>query len=417
MALSQHTVPPEAAGTRLDSWLTAQLDGVSRSRVQLLLEQESVLVDGACAKPSLRLEGGEQVEVLREPVLPPLRATPEAIPLDIIYEDNDMSVVNKPAGMLVHAGAGARGEEPEAGLAEADHDADEQAETEIAEATPASPGNSMLSADTAARSYRDRGTLVNALLHHYGELSSGAGDSLRPGIVHRLDRQTSGLILVARNDATHAKLSAMFADRALRKTYLTLVHGHVKADRGTVNAPIGRDAVRRTRMTTKRVNGARSAISHYLVERRLQTRFGLFTLLRVRIETGRTHQIRVHLSSIGHPVVGDTLYGAPGEVRAEGEQRVMKKSKRRALETLSLPRNFLHAAELELAHPRTGEPLVFRAPLPEELTGFVAALEQAPAADEEAPPTLNMQAEHDQDEEDSAENCRPAVRRPRRATS
>ena len=216
---------------------------------------------------------------------------------------------------------------------------------------------------------------MNALLHHYQELSSGGGDPLRPGIVHRLDRQTSGLILVARNDAAHAKLSAMFADRALRKTYLALVHGHVEADRGTVNAPIGRDAIRRTRMTTRRVHGARAAISHYRVERRLGTRFGAFTLLRVRIETGRTHQIRVHLSSIGHPVVGDNLYGAPKEIRAEDGQRVMKKSRRRALATVSLERNFLHAAELELQHPRTGEPLRFQAPLPEELVSFMATLE------------------------------------------
>ena len=362
MALSQHVVPVEAAGTRLDSWLTAQLDGVSRSRVQLLVEQESVLVNGASAKPSLRLEGGEQIEVLREPILPPLRATPEAIPLDIIYEDGDMSVVNKPAGMLVHAGAGAR--------------SDESAADDDPEALP-------------VENARDRGTLVNALLHHYGQadqLSSGGGDPLRPGIVHRLDRQTSGLILVARTDATHAKLSAMFAERALRKTYLTLVHGHMEKDRGTISASIGRDTIRRTRMTTRRVHGARTAISHYIVDRRLTTRFGKFTLLRVRIETGRTHQIRVHLSSLGHPVVGDTLYGAPREVRAEGDQKVMKKSRRRALDSMALDRNFLHAAELELAHPRTGEALAFKAPLPQELAGFLVALEQEPDAEQDAGP-------------------------------
>ena len=385
MALSQHTVPVEAAGTRLDSWLTAQLEGVSRSRVQLLLEQESVLVDGACAKPSFRLEGGEQVEVLREPVLPPLKATPEAIPLDILYEDADLSVVNKPAGMLVHAGAGARANESVPDESVPDESVPDESVPDGGEAAP------------PVENVRDRGTLVNALLHHYGQLSSGGGDALRPGIVHRLDRQTSGLILVARNDATHAKLSAMFADRALRKTYLTLVHGHMEAARGTVNAPIGRDAIRRTRMTTRRVHGARSAISHYLVERRLTTRFGAFTLLRVRIETGRTHQIRVHLSSLGHPVVGDTLYGAPREIRAEGEQRVMKKSRRRALETLSLPRNFLHAAELELAHPRTGEPLKFCAPLPEELTGFIAALERDPERDSERDPEDNAEDDSEQE--------------------
>ncbi len=379
MALSQHTVPAEAAGTRLDSWLTAQLEGVSRSRVQLLLEQESVLVDGATAKPSLRLEGGEQVEVLREPVLPPLKATPEDIPLDIIFEDDDMSVVNKPAGMLVHAGAGARSDEAapveDESVAASDEVLEEDSEAGEEAAAVIVP---VVSIEPPRENFRDKGTLVNALLHHYGQLSSGGGDALRPGIVHRLDRLTSGLILVARNDATHAKLSAMFAERALRKTYLTLVHGHMEADRGTVNASIGRDHIRRTRMTTRRVHGARNAISHYKVERRLTTRFGPFTLLRVRIETGRTHQIRVHLSSLGHPVVGDTLYGAPREVRATGEQKVMKKSRRRALETIALDRNFLHAAELELAHPRTGAPLAFAAPLPAELRGFLDTLENEP---------------------------------------
>ena len=392
MALSQHTVPADAAGLRLDSWLTAQLDGVSRSRVQLLLEQGSVLVDGAGAKPSLRLEGGEQVEVLREPVLPPLKATPEAIPLDIIYEDADLSVINKPAGMLVHAGAGARGEEEDAAAAELAGESSvavETSEDEDPDLDLAQPGlgdaASEVPVEPAPRQSRarDRGTLVNALLHHYGQrldqeqaqLSSGGGDPLRPGIVHRLDRQTSGLILVARNDRTHAKLSAMFAERALRKTYVALVHGHLPQDRGTVNAPIGRDAIRRTRMTTRRVQGARTAISHYMVERRLSTRFGPFTLLRVRIETGRTHQIRVHLSSLGHPVVGDNLYGAPKEIRAEDGQKIIKKSRRRALDTISLERNFLHAAELQLAHPRTGEPLKFEAPLPPELLAFLDAVE------------------------------------------
>ena len=242
--------------------------------------------------------------------------------------------------MLVHAGAGSRAEDDE-------------------EVDP-----------------RDRGTLVNALLHRYQMLSSGAGDALRPGIVHRLDRQTSGLIVVARNDAAHARLGAMFAERAVAKTYVALVHGSVEPDRGTVNAPIGRDAVRRTRMTTRRVVGARTAVSHYEVTRRIRSRFGPFTLLRVRIETGRTHQIRVHLSSIGHPVVGDTLYGAPAEIRADDGGRVMKKSKRRALETLTLPRNFLHAAELRFAHPRTGAALALKAELPGELGEFLAQVEE-----------------------------------------
>ncbi|HEY0785642.1 MAG TPA: RluA family pseudouridine synthase, partial [Acidobacteriaceae bacterium] len=292
----------------------------------------------------LRLEGGERVEVLREPVLPPLRATPEEIPLTIVYEDDDLSVIDKPAGMLVHAGAGAREE-----------DADGE------------PG-----VDS-----RNSGTLVNALLHHYQQQLSTAGGELRPGIVHRLDRQTSGLIIVARNDQAHLKLSAMFAERGLRKTYLALVHGSLDQDSGSINAPIGRDLVRRTRMTTRRTQSSRSALSHYRVEQRLQTRFGKFTLLRVRIETGRTHQIRVHLSSIGHPIVGDTLYGAAQVLRADEGQAVMKKSRRRGLETLALDRNFLHAAELVFAHPRSGAVLELASPLPPELAEFLAQLKSA----------------------------------------
>jgi 23S rRNA pseudouridine1911/1915/1917 synthase len=167
----------------------------------------------------------------------------------------------------------------------------------------------------------------------------------------------------------------MFAERKLRKTYLALVHGEVEKATGTINAPIGRDMIRRTRMTTRRTSGNRSAISHYKVEQRLRTRFGKFTLLRVRIETGRTHQIRVHLSSIGHSIVGDTLYGAPHVIRADGEQTIMKKSRRRALETLSLDRNFLHAAELVFAHPRTGAQIELTSPLPSELEELLAQLQ------------------------------------------
>jgi 23S rRNA pseudouridine1911/1915/1917 synthase len=350
MPASSHTVPSDAAGQRLDAWLVTQLEGVSRARVQLLLTQHSVLVNGEPAKRSLRLEGGEQIEVLREPVLPPLRAVAEEIPLTIVYEDDDLSVIDKPAGMLVHAGAGARSEEEDESARE------DQGEPVV--------------------DNRNRGTLVNALLHHYQQLST-AGGELRPGIVHRLDRQTSGLIIVARNDAAHLKLSEMFAERKLRKTYLALVHGEVEKETGTINAPIGRDMIRRTRMTTRRTSGNRSAISHYKVEQRLSTRFGKFTLLRVRIETGRTHQIRVHLASIGHSIVGDTLYGAPQVIRADGEQKVMKKSRRRALDTLSLDRNFLHAAELVFAHPRTGAQIELRSPLPPELAGLLDQL-QAP---------------------------------------
>lgn len=323
-----HHVAQEAAGQRLDAWLVTQLEGVSRSRIQLLLSESKVLIGGKPAKPSLKLRGGETIEITGQATPPPLRAMAEAIPLEIIYEDDDLSVVNKPAGMMVHAGSGAT--------------------------------------DDA----RNRGTLVNALLHHYSQLSSTGGE-LRPGIVHRLDKQTSGLIIIARNDAAHLKLAEMFSRRQMRKTYIALVHGAPKQNTGTINAAISRDAIRRTRMTTRRATGGRMAISHYEVERTIESRFGAFSLVRVRIETGRTHQIRVHMASIGHPVVGDTLYGAPEQIV------VPSKNKRAAAdaESIALDRNFLHAAELAFAHPRTGKMLELNAPLPQELRDFVAKLE------------------------------------------
>ena len=330
MSHTSFVVPGDAAGKRLDAWLAAHLENVSRARVQLLLSQSKVLVNGVQAKPSLKLHGGETVEILGDPAPPPLRAAPEAIPLAIVYEDADLSVIDKPAGMMVHAGSGA---------------------TEDA---------------------RNRGTLVNALLSHYGELSQ-SNDLVRPGIVHRLDKQTSGLIIVARNDAAHLRLAEMFSRRQIRKTYLALVHGRLKQDQGTINAPISRDAIRRTRMTTRREAGARSAISHYTVLERIDSHFGKFTLVSVRIETGRTHQIRVHLASIGHPVVGDTLYGAPAKIPSIAPRQ----KNAPAPETLSLGRNFLHAAELEFTHPITGRELHLQAPLPPELVAFQQKLTSA----------------------------------------
>jgi 23S rRNA pseudouridine1911/1915/1917 synthase len=215
----------------------------------------------------------------------------------------------------------------------------------------------------------NRGTLVNALLHRFGAaLSSGGGtDAIdemrdaapRPGIVHRLDKQTSGLIVVAKNDATHRKLSEMFAGRSVHKTYVALVHGWMAEDEGTITLPISRDAVRRIRMTTRRAGG-RSAISHWKVLERIDGAWGKFTLVEVRIETGRTHQIRVHLQAIGHPVVGDFLYGAPHVLKRADGKNVEQ-------EELTLARNFLHAQRLELEHPRTGKRLALRAELPAEL--------------------------------------------------
>jgi 23S rRNA pseudouridine1911/1915/1917 synthase len=331
-------VPAEAAGQRLDLFLARQLESVSRARVQLLIDQGDVLVEGKREKASLKLRGGEQIAVTGEPHPAPLKATPEDIPLDVVYEDADLAVVNKPAGMMVHAGSGQN------------------------------------------ESARSRGTLVNALLYRFKNLSSTGGE-LRPGIVHRLDKDTSGLIVVAKNDRAHAALGAMFSGRLIQKTYIALVEGAVQRDRDTISAAIGRDPVRRTRMTAQPNENARSAVSHYEVVRRIASRFGRFTLVRVRIETGRTHQIRVHMASIGHPVVGDTLYGGAGQLtdQAALQAASSRAARRRAEpEKLRLGRNFLHAARLEFAHPLTGKPLELEAPLPDELVQFLARIEDAP---------------------------------------
>jgi 23S rRNA pseudouridine1911/1915/1917 synthase len=334
---------PEHAGRRLDQVLASQLEGVSRARVQQLISEQKVLVNGGPAKASLTLRGDEVVNVIGEPQRAPLKAMAEEIPLDIVYEDDDLAVINKLAGMMVHAGAGA--------------------------------------SDNA----RNRGTLVNALLHHLKNLSSVGGD-LRPGIVHRLDKETSGLIVVAKNDDAHRKLSAQFAARQVKKKYMTLVHGWVKKDSGTIDQSISRDRVRRTRMTT-RLKGGRSAITHYVVQRRLDTGFGKFSLVDLKIDTGRTHQIRVHMATLGHPVVGDATYGAPRELKAISKSASFRKASEKLREqdrqgrgqtaVLTLPRNFLHSAELEFLHPRTGLIMRFKSGLPQELKRFLQSIEEA----------------------------------------
>jgi 23S rRNA pseudouridine1911/1915/1917 synthase len=336
-------VAREDAGQRLDQFLTSRMESVSRARVQQLITEEKVLVNDAAAKASLKLRGGETVKVLGEADRLPLKAVAEDIPLDIVYEDDDLAVINKAAGMMVHAGAGAT--------------------------------------DDA----RNRGTLVNALLHHLRRLS-GVGGELRPGIVHRLDKETSGLIVIAKNDEAHRRLGAAFAAHEVKKKYVTLVHAWVKKESGTITQSISRDPVRRTRMTT-RLEGGRAAVTHYRVVRRLDTKFGKFTLLDVKIDTGRTHQIRVHMAAMGHPVVGDTTYGAPRELRAKPniplrQAQGMVSRKQREQEgtpsndaMISLPRNFLHAAELEFQHPRTGETVALKRELPEELREFLKKLE------------------------------------------
>jgi 23S rRNA pseudouridine1911/1915/1917 synthase len=318
------------AGKRLDQFLVAQMPDLSRARVQQLISEKKVLVNGAEPKPSLRLRGNECITVLGTPEVLPLHAVPEEIPLDIVYEDDDLAVVNKPAGMMVHAGAG--------------------------------------STDDA----RNRGTLVNALLHRFANLS-GVGGALRPGIVHRLDKETSGLVVVAKNDVAHRKLGNQFASREVKKKYVALVHGWLKQDSGTENAAISRDRIRRTRMTTRRAEG-RTAITHYKVRERINSRFGKFSLLDVTIDTGRTHQIRVHLASLGHPVVGDTLYGAPREIRRPEAERPKRKAEDG--EKLSLSRNFLHAAGIEFKQPSSKQKLAFSQSLPPELQEFLLVIKR-----------------------------------------
>jgi 23S rRNA pseudouridine1911/1915/1917 synthase len=339
---------PDDAGTRLDQFLVARLDDVSRARVQQLIEEVKILVNGKPAKASLRLKGTETITLTGPAELPPLKAFAEDIPLDVVYEDKDLAVINKPAGMTVHAVPGAS-DDP-----------------------------------------RNRGTLVNALLHRFKELSGG--DDLRPGIVHRLDKETSGLLVVAKNDSTHRKLARQFADREVDKRYTALVHGWPKLDSRTVNEPVGRDRANRARMSL-RGDGARDAVSHYTVLERIDSRFGKFAVVEVKIDTGRTHQIRVHMASLGHPVVGDTLYGAPEvlsphtrerqrfghsiSTRAEAKRAELKRKQGAEGSVLRLERNFLHAGSIKLTHPRTGRELALIVALPEELNHFLDKLRES----------------------------------------
>jgi 23S rRNA pseudouridine1911/1915/1917 synthase len=295
---------PQDIGKRLDAFLHERLPEFSRSRLQSWIKEERVLVNSASVRSSYLIRGAEQISV--DPAeLPPLKAQPEALPLKILYQDDDVVVVDKPAGMVVHAGAG-----------------------------------------------HHSGTLVNALLHHFGSLSSVNGD-LRPGIVHRLDRETSGVLVVARTDRAHQSLAAQFHDRKVEKIYLALVNGGLKTKTGRITAPIARDPIRRTRMTTKLASG-RSALTEYQV----LEEFKNASYLRVRIGTGRTHQIRVHLASIGHPIVGDHLYGAP-PVPAD-----------------ILSRFFLHAHYLAFDLPSTGQRMALESPLPPDLLHFLSLLRQ-----------------------------------------
>lgn len=313
------SVQPEEAGVRLDRVVASHNPELSRTRIQELIEAGLVLLNGKPAKDSHKVHADDIVDVIPAP-RPALKAEAEQIPLDILYEDQDVIAVNKPAGMMVHAGAG-----------------------------------------------NSRGTLVNALLGRGLSLSQG-GDPLRPGIVHRLDKETSGIVLVAKNDAAHAKLSEAFRERAVQKTYIALVQGVLPEDRGRIELPIARDPVRRNRMTAKRaasLPNAREARTDWQVLRPIDST----TLVEVQLHTGRTHQIRVHFSALRHPVVGDTLYGASGQLHVG----------RSSLPTLG--RNFLHAAKLGFQQPRTGQPVRLTAPLPAELRTYLAKLAAAAGDD------------------------------------
>lgn len=329
------TISKADRGQRLDLFLAGKLPALSRSRIQHLLAGGQVsIAEVAPATPlksGYRLRGGEQIIITVEPP-EPLRAKPEPLPLDVLYEDEDLVAVNKPAGMVMHLGAGVRS-----------------------------------------------GTLVNALLHHFADLSRLGGKE-RPGIVHRLDKDTSGVVLVAKDDAMHRELAKQFAKRVVEKHYLALVHGSPRRDEGVIRDAIGRDPKRRTRMAT-RAHGGRPAVSIYRVVRR----FKGFALADVRILTGRTHQVRVHLASIGHPVVGDTLYGAPGRlsldlfrnapaVSPEAITSPGPQKKSRVEQIPTLGRNFLHSERIRFAHPRSGKTLDIHAPLPGELTEFLERL-------------------------------------------
>ena len=285
----------ESKNQRLDAFLASSLDGLTRSQATRLIESGEVAVNGRAVSKSYKLAGGEDIAVtLPEPE--PVEAVPQDIPLDVVYEDADVIVVNKPSGMVVH---------------------------------PA-PGH-------------PDGTLINALLYHCAGTLSGIGGALRPGIVHRIDRDTSGLIIAAKNDAAHQYLSAQLADHTLARTYECIVVGALREDRGTVDAPIARHPTDRKRMAV--VAGGREAVTHWEVI----ARYPGYTHVRCRLETGRTHQIRVHMAYIGHPILGDTVYGAKKEVAG-------------------LTGQCLHAVGLRFLHPRTHEVMELSCPLPEEFT-------------------------------------------------
>lgn len=304
-------IGPDDVGVRLDAFLASHIQGWSRARLQRLIDAEDVLVNGKVSKPSYKLREHDELEV--ELIAPATTSfVPEAIPIEIIHEDDTLVVVNKPAGLVVHPAAGIQS-----------------------------------------------GTLANALAYHFQQLPNAA--SVRPGIVHRLDRDTSGLLVVAKTDAALENLSDQFRARSVFKSYVALVHGRVSPDSGRIDQPLARDPSNRTRMAV--VRGGRSALSIYRVKRS----FNRFTLLEVELKTGRTHQIRVHLAWLKHPVVGDETYGG-------GRDNTIQNPKVKS-QIRSLGRHFLHAEKLAFTHPATGERVQFDSPLPTELSKVLTEIE------------------------------------------
>ncbi|MHB8597729.1 MAG: RluA family pseudouridine synthase [Ktedonobacteraceae bacterium] len=298
-----HVVQSTEVGQRLDRYLTSLIPDVSRTTIQHMITEEGVLVNGRSSKAGYRLREGDTIRVYH--MLPSAQAShikPQNYPLEIVYEDKDLLVINKAAGMVVHPAPG--------------HHED---------------------------------TLVNALVAHYPQLEEQKND-VRPGIVHRLDRDTSGLLIVAKNTRTQAALIEMMKRHTIVKSYLALVEGNISLDHGSIDAPIGRNPRNRQQMAIT-ATGSREARTHF----RVLERFARHTLLLLELETGRTHQIRVHLKAIGHPVVGDTVYGSG---RSKNEP--------------ALQRQFLHAYQLKFQHPTTGEVVELDAPLPEDLQIILA---------------------------------------------
>lgn len=310
-------VPPESAGQRLDTFLAAQISQTSRSQIRRAIENGDVTVNDLTTKPSHSIRAGEEIQIELSGSAP-LEAAPEPIPLNIIHEDDEIIVINKPAGMVTHPGAGVAS-----------------------------------------------GTLANALVYHFAQIlhqPPRRGGTSRPGIVHRLDVGTSGLIVVAKTDRAHLSLAEQFESRSVFKSYLALVYGNVAANEGKIDAPIGRDPRSRVKMAVRPPGEGRNALTIY----RVSERFGQFSLLDVEIKTGRTHQIRVHLAHIKHPVVADSTYDGG---RANNIPNALLRAN-----VGKLTRPFLHAARLSFVHPASGEKVDFSAPLPDDLQSFLEKL-------------------------------------------